>query len=156
MEQPNDIEADLGEYAKFSVVVKGNKPFDYQWYKNGKIIEDGNKAALVIPSVSEDDITIYSVRIKNRLGKAISRIAELKLKNPEITLRPPTIDSSGRLVLIANGPPNRKVIFQFSNDLVKWNDQLTLPLSDGTTTFNVPIQSSPNAPNLFYRLKLVE
>ena len=73
-----------------------------------------------------------------------------------LTLNLPTIDSSGRLVLTANGPPNRKVIFQFSNDLMKWNDQLTLPLSDGTTSFNVPIQSSPNAPNLFYRLKLVE
>ena len=79
-----------------------------------------------------------------------------KLKPPQITLRPPRIDASGRLVLIANGPRNRNVIFQFSNDLMKWNDQLTLPLSDGTTTFNVPIQSSPNAPNLFYRLKLVE
>jgi len=154
--QPSDIETGLGEYAEFSVAVKGNEPFDYQWYKNGKIIEGGNKATLAIPSVSGDDITIYSVRIKNQFGKAISRIAELKLKKPEITLRPPTVDASGKLVLIANGPPNRKVIFQFSNDLMKWNDQLTLPLSDGTTTFNVPIQSSPNAPNLFYRLKLVE
>ncbi|MDB4797198.1 immunoglobulin domain-containing protein [bacterium] len=154
--QPRDIEAGLGEYAEFSVAVKGNEPFDYQWYKNGKIIEGGNKATLAIPSVSGDDITIYSVRIKNQFGKAISRIAELKLKKPKITLTPPTVDATGRLVLIANGPPNRKVIFQFSNDLMKWNDQLTLPLSEGTTTFNVPIQSSPNAPNLFYRLKLVE
>ena len=156
MEQPDDIEVVLGEYAEFSVVVEGNKPFDYQWYKNGKVIQEANKSTLVIPSVSESDIAIYSVRIKNQFGKAISRIAELKLKKPKITLRPPTIDASGRLVLIANGPPNRKVIFQFSNDLMKWNDQLTLPLSDGTTTLKVPIQSSPNAPNLFYRLKLVE
>ena len=156
MEQPDDIEVVLGEYAEFSVIAEGNKPFDYQWYKNGKVIQEADKSTLVIPSVSESDITIYSVRIKNQFGKAISRIAKLKLKKTEITLRPPTIDASGRLVLIANGPPNRKVIFQFSNDLVKWNDQLTLPLSDGTTTFNVPIQSSPNAPNLFYRLKLVE
>ncbi|MDB4805232.1 immunoglobulin domain-containing protein, partial [bacterium] len=154
--QPKDAEVDLGEYTEFLVAVKGAEPFDYQWYKNGIIIEDGNKATLVIPSASESDITIYSVRIKNQFGKAISRIAELKLKKPKITLRPPTIDASGRLVLIANGPPNRKVIFQFSNDLVKWIDQLTLPLSDGATTFNVPIQSSSNAPNLFYRLKLVE
>jgi len=154
--QPKDTEVDLGGYTEFIVAVKGNEPFDYQWYKNGNIIKDGNKATLVIPSVSESDITIYSVSIKNEFGKAISRIAELKLKKPKITLRPPTIDASGRLVLIANGPPNRKVIFQFSNDLLKWIDQLTLPLSDGTTSFNVPIQSSPNAPNLFYRLKLVE
>jgi hypothetical protein len=94
------------------------------------------------------------ITTKDSTNKKVDWI--LKLKKPEITLRPPTIDASGKLVLIANGPPNRKVIFQFSNDLVKWNDQLTLPLSDGTTTFNVPIQSSPNAPNLFYRLKLVE
>ena len=155
-EQPKDAEVDLGEYAEFSVAVKGSGPFDYQWYKNGKAIEDGNKATLVIPSVSESDITIYSVRIKNEFGKAISKIADLKLKKLEITLSTPTVDASGRLVLIANGPPNRKVIFQFSNNFVKWNDQLTLPLSNGTTTFNVPIQSSPNAPNLFYRVKLVE
>ena len=154
--QPKYTEVDLGEIAEFSVAAKGNEPFDYQWYKNGIIIEDGNKATLVIPSASESDITIYSVRIKNQFGKAISRIAELKLKKPKITLSPPTVDASGRLVLIANGPPNRKVIFQFSNDFVKWNDQLTLPLSDGTTTFNVPIQNLPHAPNLFYRLKLVE
>ena len=219
-EQPNDIEVDFGEYAEFSVIVGGNKPFDYQWYKNGKVIQEADKSTLVIPSVSEIDIStysvrinnkfgkaisriavlkraklpeilkqpvslnvnigseaiftveakgsepldylwykngkpiqgsnspflqlhnvtkedeaIYSVRIKNEFGKAISRIAELKLKKPKITLTPPTVDATGRLVLIANGPPNRKVIFQFSNDLKKWNDQLTLPLSGWDNDF---------------------
>ena len=119
-------------------------------------IEDATEPILRIPFVTNEDIDIYSIRIKNSFGKSYSRIAQLKLKKVELTLNPPTIDSSGRLVLTANGPPKSKVIFQFSNDLVKWNDQLTLPLSDGTTTFNIPIQSSPNAPNLFYRLKLVE
>jgi hypothetical protein len=154
--QPSDIETGLGEYAEFSVATKGTEPFDYQWYKNGIQIEGANSNVLNLNNVTKEDEAIYSVRIKNEFGKAISRIAELKLKKPKITLTPPTVDATGRLVLIANGPPNRKVIFQFSNDLMKWNNQLTLPLSDGTTTFNVPIQSSPNAPNLFYRLKLVE
>ena len=89
MEQPNDIEVDFGEYAEFSVIVEGNKPFDYQWYKNGKVMQEANKSTLVIPSVSESDISTYSVRIKNDFGKAVSRIAELALAvAPRITQQP--------------------------------------------------------------------
>ena len=156
LKHPVDIDAKTGEKAQLTVLATGKQPFDYQWYKNGIQIEGANSNVLNLNNVTKEDEAVYSVRIKNKFGKAISRIAKLKREKPGITLRPPTIDASGRLVLIANGPLNRKVIFQFSNDLVKWNDQLTLPLSDGTTTYNVPIQSSPNAPNLFYRLKLVE
>jgi len=154
--QPNDTEIDLGQIAEFTVKVSGTKPFDYQWYKNGVAIENGHKATLVITDVSQDDLTIYSVRIKNQFGKVVSRIAELKIKKTKITLSPPTISSSGKLVLIANGPPNRKVIFQYSNDLKNWKNQITLPLSDGATKFNVPVQNTIGAPNVFYRLKLAE
>ncbi|MDB4816686.1 PQQ-binding-like beta-propeller repeat protein [bacterium] len=154
--QPKDHEVYLGADVEFSVTATGSGILEYHWYKNGVQIEGATEPIFRIPFATNEDIDIYSVRIKNSFGKSYSRIAQLKLKKVALTLNPPTIDSSGRLVLTANGPPNRKVIFQFSNDLVKWNDQLTLPLSNGTTTFNVPIQSSPNAPNLFYRLKLVE
>jgi len=157
--QPNDVSIDMGESANFSVTVRGSEPLDYQWYKNGLAIENGTMENLDIPNVSKDDITIYSVRIKNQFGKAISNIAELKLNEPKTTktsLSLPTIDSSGNLSLIANGPPNKKVIFQFSNDLKNWEDQLTVPLNEGKTTLNPTLHNSIGSPNVFYRLKLAE
>jgi hypothetical protein len=158
--QPKDTHADLGEYTEFSVAVKGTEPFDYQWYKNGKIIQDGNKATLVIPSVSENDITIYSVRIKNQFGKAISRIAELKLKTPT----PPDpiepteiVPYKGHLVfeIITKGNALGKPHdVQFSTDNETWTTLETLTLNKETTLYLD--KTGVGNPKRFYRVKLKE
>ena len=81
-QQPESKVIYTGEGAEFSVVATGTGALDYLWYKNGKQIEDATGAFLQLESVSKEDEAIYSVRVKNFVGKVASNIVTLKVLDP--------------------------------------------------------------------------
>ena len=83
-EQPKDIMIRPGGVAVFSVGVKGLEPMNYLWYKNGVAIEESNADTLRINDITSEDYGVYSVRIKNDYGKAISKLAGAE----NVTIKP--------------------------------------------------------------------
>ena len=66
------------------------------------------------------------------------------------------MNSKGNLILKAKGPVNSKVTYQFTYDLINWQDQFTLPMTNGESTITLPVPKTGQDSQFFYRLKLVE
>ena len=75
--QPQDQRAALGVKAVFSVTAAGSVPINYQWYKNGILLNDGpsgvgstivgaKTSALTIANVVNGDVASYSVVLERR------------------------------------------------------------------------------------------
>ena len=88
LSQPESLNVESGSTVQFSITADGG--LDYLWYYNGKPIEGANEPTLIIEDVHEADEGIYSVRVKNDFGKAISEIAKLEVFGfqPEIISQP--------------------------------------------------------------------
>lgn len=80
--QPQDVIAQVGEPATFTVTAYGTQPFAYQWYKGGSIIPGATSRSYTIPSVSESDENTYSVVVNNPINDATSRDALLTVFEP--------------------------------------------------------------------------
>ena len=147
-----EITVGLGQKLELKVEATGTAPLRYQWNKDGKPVPGADSSMLVIDDVQASDAGSYSVLVLNNTGATLSNTAIVTITT-SIRFEPPTINANGNLVLKAKGPKNSSVTFQFSYDLETWNEQLTLPLLNGTTSFTIPTK---NHGKLFYRLKLVE
>ncbi len=77
IKQPEDKKIFLGEDVSFNIEVIGDPPMEFQWYKNGEIINDAINSELTIKKASKNDFSIYSVRISNSNGKTLSKIVKL-------------------------------------------------------------------------------
>ena len=148
----HEITVGLGQKLELKVEATGTAPLRYQWNKDGKPVPGADSSMLVIDDVQASDAGSYSVLVLNNTGATLSNTAIVTITT-SIRFEPPTINANGNLVLKAKGPKNSSVTFQFSYDLETWNEQLTLPLLNGTTSFTIPTK---NHGKLFYRLKLVE
>ena len=72
------------------------------------------------------------------------------------TFETPKINSKGNLIIKAKGPDNSSVTYQFTYDLINWQDQFTLPMTNGESTITLPVPKTSQDSQFFYRLKLVE
>lgn len=77
---PADRAVRPGKAAAFTVSAAGTKLLTYQWYFNGNPIEGATTRRLVVPAVNTERLGIYSVRVSNAVGFALSRNAVLTLK----------------------------------------------------------------------------
>lgn len=70
-----------GDSVEFAVQASGQEPFEYQWLLNGEEIEGATSQTLAIESVAEADEGVYSVRVSNEAGEAVSNGAMLSVNN---------------------------------------------------------------------------
>ena len=92
IEEPNSVNAEIGDSVTFSVKAESIIPIDYQWYKNGVKIEDATLNVLRIKNASKKDETIYSVRVKNEYGKVVSGVAKLTvIAEPPLIITQPSL-----------------------------------------------------------------
>ena len=80
--QPKDAYVAVNAELNLSVTANGTGPFEYQWFKEGEIIEGATEAKLLLPSISRKGEGFYKVQIKNMLGAVISRSAEVVVNEP--------------------------------------------------------------------------
>ncbi|MDQ3414415.1 MAG: immunoglobulin domain-containing protein, partial [Verrucomicrobiota bacterium] len=98
----------------FSVTATGDKPFRYQWKKNGVDITGATRSTYTTPPAAEtDNGALFSVVVTNKLGSATSRSAVLTVSTSMV---PPSI---------ITGPTNQRV------------------RSGTTATFSVTAQGTP-------------
>ncbi|MDB4805128.1 immunoglobulin domain-containing protein, partial [bacterium] len=94
--QPVGKSVSAGSTLSFTVSASGIA-LDCLWFKNGEPIVGANKNTLTLRDVREADEGIYSVRVENDFGKAISEIAKLEVFGlpPEIISQPEVTSGYG-------------------------------------------------------------
>jgi len=95
--QPAGQSAFLGANAVFTVVVAGNPPLFYQWWRNGTNLADGGNTSgsltrvLTLSNVSESDAAVYSVTVSNAAGSSAASdgaVLEVNVSPPQIITPP--------------------------------------------------------------------
>jgi alpha-tubulin suppressor-like RCC1 family protein len=93
--QPISRSIVAGSTATFAVTASGTQPLNYQWIKNGQVLNDGGNASgattasLSLNNVQDADAASYTVVVANTLGSATSAPALLTaLDPPTITIQP--------------------------------------------------------------------
>ena len=71
-----------GDSVEFAVQASGQEPFEYQWLLNGEEIEGAIAQTLLLDPVAEADEGLYSVRVSNEAGEAVSNGALLSVNDP--------------------------------------------------------------------------
>ncbi len=78
VQQPSHLSSELGGNVTLSLVVTGENPMQFAWYKDGKKLEDGGRingshtAQLVISGIQLSDLGHYWVEIVNDTGSVSS------------------------------------------------------------------------------------
>ena len=62
---------------------KGTQSFTYQWNKDGVPIADATGTTLSFPSLSINDVGVYSLTVKNNAGSTTSNMAKITVVMPE-------------------------------------------------------------------------
>jgi hypothetical protein len=75
--QPQSRTVIAGDPASFGVVALGSLPLTYAWQKDGVDLPTQTNAVLLISSVSQADVGVYTVRVSNDAGDAFSDLATL-------------------------------------------------------------------------------
>ena len=132
-----------GQTASFTVTATGTDPLAYQWRKNGADIPGATTRAYTTPpTTAGDDGSLFSVRVSNAAGQALSAGALLT-----VTVPPPTPILSG--FLPASGPVGTAVVISGSHftgaTLVAFHGTPSTSFtvdSDGQITAAVPAGAS--------------
>jgi alpha-tubulin suppressor-like RCC1 family protein len=77
-----------GQTATFGVYLQGSAPFSYQWRYNGSDLDGATNAVLTLMNVQPSHAGLYSVRVSNVFGAAISSSASLTVLPLVITVPP--------------------------------------------------------------------
>ena len=114
--QPLTQSAAVGDDSvEFSVVATG-KNLEYQWKKNGTLIENGTEDTLTLSDISSADAGSYTVTVSNSGGTVTSKPAKLTvLAPPEITTQPieQTVAEGGKVTFIVAATGTAPLKFQW-------------------------------------------
>lgn len=152
--QPSDVSVQQGNTVLISAMVSPSlTPQNFYWFFNGQPIATNADitvsnatnlaldivSALVIKNVSATNAGIYSLRITNGVGSAVSSNATLTVLSLVITNV--NFAASG-LVLSANGfqmqlsgPAGSTLVIQASSDLKNWVSISTNPAPAGSVSY---------------------
>ncbi|HIG31034.1 MAG TPA: hypothetical protein EYQ50_25825, partial [Verrucomicrobiales bacterium] len=141
-----------GDSVSFSVEVTGQRPFVFQWFKNGLPIENATQNVLEMSSVVLSDVADYSVSIFNESGSVTSQVALLAIQRLSRIRIADFFSEFGLNILTLewNSLPGRTYQVDVSTDLLTWE-----PLSNLTAFAKLTqIVDILNAAQLirFYRL----
>ena len=75
--QPAALTVNAGISASFTVVATGAPPLRYQWFKNGRDLDNAASATFTINAAALNDAAVYTVKISNGAGSVTSAPATL-------------------------------------------------------------------------------
>lgn len=85
-----------------NIQVTGSEPLNYQWQRNGIILEDQTNPQISIDALSIDDVGIYSVTITNQAGTVSAEVFSLEIIAPPsmVTIASPPILAIGQALTL--------------------------------------------------------
>jgi len=112
-----------GQATAFFAIVDGAPPLSYQWRHNGAPIANGTNAILLLTNIQPSAAGLYSVRVTNVYGAAVSTNAMLTVvTSPFITAQPLSaaefVGSNVTLVVTADGAPPLHYQWRFGNTTI--------------------------------------
>jgi hypothetical protein len=79
--QPIPQTVRAGTNITFTVGASGTQPLDYQWRKDGNLIDGATSPVLSLLNVEATDAATYSALVTNAFGNATSSLSDLEGKN---------------------------------------------------------------------------
>jgi len=124
-----------GQATAFFALVDGAPPLSYQWRYNGAPIAGGTNAILLLTNIQPSAAGLYSVRVTNIYGAAVSTNAALTVVTaPFITVQPLSVaqftGSNVTLVVTADGAPPLHYQWRFGNTPIPNATNRTLVLTN--------------------------
>jgi len=139
--QPTGATIPLGNQLSLSVMVSGDYPMSYQWYKGATLLSGKTDSSLNILTVAASDAGSYTVTVSNSGGSATSSAAVVVVgpaAPPTILYQPmaQTINVGTTLSLYVNaqGAPTLSYIWK--------KNSVTLPSFTGNTVSIANVQQS--------------
>lgn len=123
--QPQPASPFAGATASFSIEVKGQEPFRYQWSKDNQDIRGATEATLTLFDVQAADAGNYRVKISNALGETLSDPVALTV-NPIVNIQTGMNawwkfdESSGLTAADASGHQNPGQLMDYADDNSQW------------------------------------
>jgi pectate lyase/pectin methylesterase-like acyl-CoA thioesterase len=97
--QPASTSVVVGNPVQFSVVASGTSPLNYQWSKDGAVINSATSPTLAITSAATTDAGSYTVAVTNAAGSVTSSAAVLTV------IMPPSITTPHAPQTVSAGTP---------------------------------------------------
>ncbi len=79
---PSRLVARPGHRAELTVVAVGEAPFQYQWFKDGELIEGVAGDRYTVDQLNTDDGGTYSLLLSDALGNRVRREMEIVVREP--------------------------------------------------------------------------
>jgi hypothetical protein len=94
IQDPLPVTANQGANVTLAVDVRGEAPFQYQWFKDSASLPDQTNSTLTLPSAQPSDAGVYFVVVTNSFGSVTSATAEVGVFSaPKITADLPLVTS---------------------------------------------------------------
>ncbi len=146
---PHDLDIYQGAQALLSVENGGSLPFGYQWwFNNAPLVEATNSTLTRAPALAAHS-GLYFVVVTNVAGAVTSSPAELLVRIPQTpAFSQLVMPADGPISIKGAGSPGQYVI-EFSENLVDWQELITIPSTDGSFNYWDPESSRTRR---FYRV----
>ncbi|MBK8914340.1 MAG: PQQ-dependent sugar dehydrogenase [Phycisphaerales bacterium] len=139
-QQPQSIEACIGDTVQFSVTASGSGTLSYQWSKGGAAIGGASNSTLSVGPITPADAGSYSCTVTDACGNVVSETATLTV------LSPPSISADPVDVMICDGGAAVLSVSASGDALAyQWRKGGSAIIGeDGTTLVLTPAQYADN------------
>jgi YVTN family beta-propeller protein/autotransporter-associated beta strand protein len=81
-QQPQSLQVIAGEAARFEARAAGERPLQYQWLKNGQLLQGQTSSSVGWTQTTTNEASIYSLWVSNVRGSVTSAVAQLTVTEP--------------------------------------------------------------------------
>jgi uncharacterized repeat protein (TIGR01451 family) len=132
---PFNRDAYPGQSHTFFIIVDGAPPLSYEWRYNSAPIAGATNAALTLTNIQPSQAGLYSVRVTNIYGAAVSTNARLTvITTPSIIAQPLAqaefIGSNVTFAVVADGAPPLSYQWRFAGSIIPNATNSTLVLNN--------------------------
>jgi len=149
---PQDLWAQIGSNALFTVAATGTPAPLYQWKLNGTNIAGATNASLQLSNVQGADAGLYSVLVTNIAGTQTSSNALLSLiSSTQPTMQLVEAPTGGSVQLDCFGQMGASYALEASTNLVAWTTLTNIVANSTAFSFTPPV--SPDDVQRYFRLR---
>jgi hypothetical protein len=133
---PSQATGRVGDVLRFEATAEGDKPFKYQWRKDGGPLAGQTGAVLTLPLYQQSDTGAYDVVVSNTLGSASAEAVTLTVTplTPTPATTSAAVGGTARFAVAITSTPDKPVTVQWRRNgvTVTGATAATLDIADVT------------------------